>query len=261
MWKKIVIGIIALIAIVIALSLFLTKGLSEVADKQLAAIKQGDIKAAYAYTAKDFQTSVSLRDFERFIKQYPAMKNNKKISWNERSFNGSTGMLKGDLIAADGRVTPVVYHFVKENDTWKVLGIVFNKAGVQTAPLAEPTKGNETAASDKSQGEIYQVLVSDVQGPNGSVDKAKDVIPSAAPKIYFSVYVLNAKPGVEINTKLVRNDNGNIAGQSSTKIKKTGNIVSDFSFTNVDKTWPSGDYHIEVTTSNQQTKTVDFKIE
>jgi hypothetical protein len=257
MWKKVLIGLIILIAIVVELSLFLTKGLSDVANKQLDAIKKGDITVAYSYTSKDFQNSVSLKSFEKFINQHPMLKNNQKISWGERSFSGSTGILKGNLIANDGGATPIEYQFVKENKNWKILSLIFKPSGIQN-----PTSStSSTESTQKDQGEIYQVLISDIQGPNRSVNTAKAVIPTIAPKIYVSVYVLNAKAGVKVNVKMTRVDNGSIVGTNAAKITQNGNVVRDFSFTNVDKTWPAGDYQMDITTSNQQSATVNFKVE
>jgi hypothetical protein len=263
MWKKILIGIIALIVIVVTLALFLTRGLSEVANNQLQAIKKGDTITAYSYTSKDFQSAVSLKNFEKFIDRYPVLKNNKKISWGERSFEGNTGLLKGDLTAADGGVSLVEYHFIKENGIWKVLGIGFNPSGIQNASPAESTQANEkvTTANNKAQGEIYQILVSDTQGPKRSVDIAKPIIPTAAPKVFASVYVLNAKAGVRVDVKMIKVDNGTVVAKNSAKITQNGNVIRDFSFTNVDKTWPAGDYRVDVTTSNQQSATVNFKIQ
>jgi hypothetical protein len=253
MWKKVLIGLIILIAIVVELSLLLTKGLSEVANNQLEAIKKGEITTAYSYTSRDFQNSVSLKNFEKFINQHPMLKNNQKISWGERSFSGSTGTLKGNLIANDGGATPIEYQFVKENKIWKILSLTFKPSGIQTI--------TSSAESIQKEGEIYQVLISDVQGPNRSVNTAKTVIPTTAPKIYVSVYVLNAKAGVKVNVKMIRVDNGSTVGTNAAKITQNGNVVRDFSFTNVDKTWPAGDYQMNVTTSNQQSATVKFKIE
>lgn len=261
MWKKVLIGIIVLIALVAIWSLFLTRGLPEIADKQLAAIKQGDIKTAYSYTAKDFQINVSLKNFEKFINQHPAMKNDQKIGWGKRSFSGNIGTLNGSLISDDGVITPIEYHFVKENNAWKILSIIFNKAEIQLAPPVEQTPIEKKIIDNYNQNKIYQVLISDIQGPNKNIEKTKSLISVSAPKIYASVYILNAKAGTKINIKMLQADNGTIVGTNTAKITHNGNVIRNFSFTNADKTWPTGVYQINVTTSNQQSATVNFNIE
>jgi hypothetical protein len=256
MWKKILLGIAIFIALIIALSLFLTRGLADVANKQLEALRKGDVTAAYSYTAKDFQHAVSMQNFEKFLDQYPALKNNQKSSWSERSTSNGIGTLKGTLTATDGGVTPVEYHFVKENNEWKVLSITLNKVGTQI--LAD---GSSSQNVDKTQGEIYQVLVSDVQGSKRSVDKGKETMPTTAKKIYASVYIMHAKKGVKVAAQLVRLENKAKIGPSVATVSQTGNVIRDFSFTNTDPSWPKGDYVINVLTSNGQVATVKFKIE
>lgn len=153
MWKKILLGIVIFIVIVVALALFLTRSLSEVANKQLDALKKGDIAAAYSYTSKDFQAAVSMKDFEKFLNAYPGLKNNQKTSWGERTISGSTGTLRGTLTATDGGVTPVEFHFVKENDEWKILGIGVNQAGTQVAPIinSDNSSSSKSTATTKSK--------------------------------------------------------------------------------------------------------------
>src|SRR3989344_3361107 len=53
--KKILIGIGVFIVGVILLANSATKGLADVAQAQLAALRAGDVAGAYAYTSSDFQ--------------------------------------------------------------------------------------------------------------------------------------------------------------------------------------------------------------
>lgn len=81
--KKVLIGcaialgvFVVAIAAIIAIALFATKGIADVADQQLAALRAGDYAKAYSYTSKDFQNSTSLEKFQEFVNAYPSLKNN-----------------------------------------------------------------------------------------------------------------------------------------------------------------------------------------
>jgi hypothetical protein len=134
MWKKILLGVAALIVLVVALALFLTSSLTEVADKQLKALRSGDVIAAYAFTSGDFRNSTSLANFEKFVNNNPSLKRNLKSSWDERSIENNTGTLTGSLTAVDGTVTPVEYRFIKENGEWKIKALRLQPSGMQVAP-------------------------------------------------------------------------------------------------------------------------------
>ena len=130
--KKILIGIGVFIVGVILLANSATKGLAEVAQAQLAALRAGDVAGAYAYTSSDFQKATSLEDFKVFLQAYPSLSQNKSASFTSREVENNLGTLKGSLKAEDGAVTPVEYKLVKENGEWKILNIRLNPTGAGT---------------------------------------------------------------------------------------------------------------------------------
>jgi hypothetical protein len=89
----------------------------------------------------------------------------------------------------------------------------------------------------------------------------KTTIPATSSKIYVSVYILHAKQGLKVKAEMVRVKNGAKLGPGEGVVGKNDNIIRDFSFTNTDSAWPPGDYKINVTTSNNQSSSVDIKIE
>ena len=265
MWKKIVLGLLAFIVIAIALALYFTKTISEVADKQLEALRKGDVTTAYSYGSKDFKASTSLPDFENFLNAYPSLKNNKSTSWSSREINNNTGTLMGSLTSTDGAVTPIEYHFVKENGDWKILGLQLHQTGAtivnQSPTNQEQSKATSKTTGDIKKGEIYQILVSDAMNAKGNVEATKKIIPAKSPKVYVSTYILHAKKGLTVTAEMVRVANGAKIGPSVATVTKNGNVIRDFSFTNTETIWPAGDYKINVTTSNGQTSTVPFVIQ
>lgn len=268
MWKKILLGILAFIAIVLILAFILTRGLAGVASMQLTALRNGDIKAAYSYTSSEFKANTSEAEFAQFVDIYSVLRNNKSASWSSRERKDNTGTLKGTLTAQDGMVVPVEYHFVKENHEWKIIGILVRQSQA-VMPQSQDSKAQETKTiSDKdapkdlnqAAGEIHQVFVSDEPGRSGSIEENKSVIDAKSPKVYVSVYIAHAKPGLKVDATFVRLENGAKIGPSSAVVSKGGDIIRDFSFTNTEKTWPAGKYRINIITSNSQGASVDFEI-
>lgn len=122
-WLLLFVGTIFIIV------LFLTSGLIYSINHQLNALKAGDIEKAYSYTAKDFQKVTSLPDFEKFINQYPSLKDNDDAFFNERIIENNMGFVKGTLTAKDGAKTPVEYRLIWEDGVWKILSIKVSYTG------------------------------------------------------------------------------------------------------------------------------------
>lgn len=124
LWKKISIGVITFIVAVVALALWATSDLMPPIERQFDALKRGDMQAAYAETATAFRDSVSLPQFEAFVKRYPSLSRNADHNFSERSVDANgTGHVKGTLKDDRGGVLPIEYQLVKENGQWKILGI------------------------------------------------------------------------------------------------------------------------------------------
>lgn len=124
-WLKIVLGVVAGLAVVIGVivwfALWATSGIVEVAERQLAALKAGNMDAAYAETSEQFRQQTPVDAFTAFVNQYPILKEHASHSFSNRSINNGVGELNGTLTAPSGGVTTIQYRLVKENDAWKVL--------------------------------------------------------------------------------------------------------------------------------------------
>ena len=126
LWKKIAIGLVAIIVAVVGLALFATSGLREPVDRQLAALGRGDFQAAYSETSQAFQRSTSLAQFEQFIRANPIIAEANDASFSERRVEDGVGYLQGRLTTPSGGVQPISYRLVKEEGVWKVLSIDLN---------------------------------------------------------------------------------------------------------------------------------------
>ena len=123
-WLKIVLGVVAgiaaLVVAVIYIAIWATSGLVEPVERQLAALKAGNIDAAYTETSEAFQQATPLPAFTSFVNQYPILKDAADYSFSNRSINNGIGVLEGSLTSSTGGVTPIKYELVKENDAWKI---------------------------------------------------------------------------------------------------------------------------------------------
>lgn len=133
-WGWVAIGcgtlvVLSVIAIVLFVLLIVkaTSGPVEVANLQLAAIKNGETRKAYNYGSIDFKNSVSYTRFKEFINANPSIKENKSASFNKRNIENNVATISGTLESDKGAVTPVEYRFVKENGEWRILFINLNQ--------------------------------------------------------------------------------------------------------------------------------------
>ena len=253
--KKILIGIGVFIVGVILLANSATKGLAEVAQAQLAALRAGDVAGAYAYTSSDFQKATSLEDFKVFLQAYPSLSQNKSASFTSREVENNLGTLKGSLKAEDGAVTPVEYKLVKENDKWKILNIQLNPTGAGT------TTGSPTPASQEpSGGKIEKVMLNDRQGAQGVVDTNKSSFSTTTPMIYVSAYISAAGKGSQASAELTYLRTGDKIGPVANDLEEGGDLISSFSFSKPTNDWPLGDYMLRIFLSTGASQEVKFSV-
>jgi len=126
-WLKILLGVAvgaaAVIALIVWFAIWATSGLIEPIERQLAALKAGDMNAAYAETSEAFKGATSMEQFAAFVDNNPIMKDAASHSFLNRSINNGIGFVTGTLTSSTGGVIPVEYQLVKENDAWKILRI------------------------------------------------------------------------------------------------------------------------------------------
>jgi hypothetical protein len=81
--------------------------------------------AAYAGLSGSYQAQLSREDFETFVGQHPALRENSDSTFFSRSVTGDTAKLSGYLVSASGSKEAVSYELVKEGGTWKIASISF----------------------------------------------------------------------------------------------------------------------------------------
>jgi hypothetical protein len=117
------------------------RGLATVGKNELTALRLGNIEEAYSYTSSDFQKSVSLETFKKFVNNYPQLHNSISSTFSDVEFKDSNGFIIGVLNMRDGNSAPVEIVLVKEYDQWKINEINMNKSTtLEVAPAAPETQ-------------------------------------------------------------------------------------------------------------------------
>lgn len=126
-WLKIVLGILAGLAVfagsIVGLAFWITAALVEPIDRQLDALKAGNVDAAYAETSEAFRQATSLQAFTDFVAANPVLKDVASHTFSDRSFENDVGKVTGTLTSSTGTEVAVTYQLVKEGGVWKILHI------------------------------------------------------------------------------------------------------------------------------------------
>ncbi len=149
MWKKIVLGIVVLIAGTTVLVLYLTAGMSETAENFFEEVKAHRYDKAYGMLSEDFRQSTSREELIRFLKQ-AGLDQYQSASWGNRSMEGRRGVLEGTVTTSSGTAVPLTIRFVKYGDgNWQIYEIEKPKAGAHIVDGgATSTAASTTAMPD-----------------------------------------------------------------------------------------------------------------
>ena len=133
LWLKIIlsifVGIGVLGAAIVGLAFWLTADLVEPIDRQIAALKAGNMGAAYEETSEAFRQATPMQAFVAFVDANPILKDVASRSFSNRSFENDVGTVKGTLTSSTGGVVPATYQLVKEKDVWKIININLGASG------------------------------------------------------------------------------------------------------------------------------------
>lgn len=252
---KVIIGIGIFIVVVVVIALWATSGMTKAIDKQLAALRAGDLNTAYSLTSKSFQSQTSLEQFREFVSQYPSLSNNQSSTFTNRTNENGLGTVEGKLIAKDGSVTPVAYQLIKEEGSgeWKIQGIKINPGGAQS-------QNPPSQQANPQVDVIAMIKASDSVGADSVVSTSKALFGTTTPKLSVSVYVSNAKKGDQVAIKLVYTDTGEESDPVTNEISEDGDIVSNFSFSKPTTNWAVGNYKIMAATTSGSQQEVPFQV-
>lgn len=127
---KVLLGLVAVIALAIAAVFFFTADMTRTADEFFRAVRSQDIDSAYTHLSADFRAGVSPLELQAFL-QDSGLDSFREASWGSRSFNGNRGNLVGSITTDAGGVIPITLNMVKGDSGWKIYSIEKPASGIQ----------------------------------------------------------------------------------------------------------------------------------
>ena len=121
-----------------------TAGPVDIVNRQLNAIRSGDVDKAYSYCSGAFKENTNLEAFRNFVESYPILKSATEYSSLNREISGSMATLKGSIKAKDGSSLPAEFRLTKENGAWKVQYISMSPSGIANQQSEEKREQQET---------------------------------------------------------------------------------------------------------------------
>jgi hypothetical protein len=155
-----VIGFILFIALLAASAYYVyrPKSIVDQLNSQLAALRANDLDTAYSYTSDDFKRATTKENFQRFIEQYPQIQHNVKATYSDVEVDGDNASLKAIVRGADGQQLAVEYHFVKEDDDWKIIAIQVTPNSVQETAEEAVQDAKADKAAEASSNRLTKIF-------------------------------------------------------------------------------------------------------
>jgi hypothetical protein len=157
-WIKIMLGVVAVIALIIVAVLYFTAGMVDTANDFFKAVKQKEIMKARSYLSEDFKASTDEKALRDFLSN-SAILNFKESSWSNREISGGRGELGGSITTETGGVVPIKMMFIKENGIWKIYSIQKPAAGLRSQAWSPAIPGEADQVSLVKQS-IHDFIVS-----------------------------------------------------------------------------------------------------
>ena len=150
MWKKILLGIVVFIAVVVGVVFYMTSDMTKAADRFFDEIKAKQYDGAYAMLSKEFRRDVSKKNLITFLHK-TGLDGYKSSSWGNRSFEGKKGKVEGVIDTESGRSIPLLIQFVKGENGWKIYSISKPKSGTKREPEQKKPEVSEAAMQKPSE--------------------------------------------------------------------------------------------------------------
>jgi len=131
-WRRVRIPVIAL-AVLVLITLFAVlyglRGAVSDTEHFLALLARGNVHEAYLSTATAFRREVTEDAFSRYVNR-TGLLDNASASWSSRSLENNLGELKGEIVTKQRGVIPLTVKLIKEDGSWRVLGLSGPTAGL-----------------------------------------------------------------------------------------------------------------------------------
>ena len=133
MLKKIILGLVAFVALVFVIILYTTSGITEAAERFFTQVQQHHYTEAYRSLSADFRQVTSQEQMVAFLKA-TGLDDYQQASWGNRSIEGNHGKLEGSITTRSGGAIPIVIKLIKgAEERWQIYSIFKPNAGLKSA--------------------------------------------------------------------------------------------------------------------------------
>ena len=102
-------------------------------EGQLAALREGEIGKAYAYASTGLQRQTPIRRFVQLVRQgYPEIWSNARAEFGLVRDDGRQATVTARVFVQDGASAVYDYVLVKEEDFWRIAGVLRHEAKGET---------------------------------------------------------------------------------------------------------------------------------
>ncbi|MFK8011098.1 MAG: hypothetical protein AB8B80_03590 [Marinicellaceae bacterium] len=126
---KVIIGLVALIALAVMAAFYFTADLPKTAEKFFTAVKNDNMTLAYSYVSNDFKKATSEQSLKSFL-QKNGLDQYKSATWKNRQRENSSGQLVGYVLTETDVKVPISINLIKFEDDWKIHRIDKAPSGV-----------------------------------------------------------------------------------------------------------------------------------
>ncbi len=138
MWKKIVLGLVIFIGVVLALVMVMTAGMTDTAESFFESVAAKQYDKAYSYLSEDFTRSISKEQLIAYMER-TGLQNYRDVSWGNRSVEGKRGEIEGTVETLSGGAIPITVKCIKKSDgSWRIYAINKPASGIVQKETAEP---------------------------------------------------------------------------------------------------------------------------
>lgn len=220
-------------------------------EEQLSAIRSGDYTKAYTtYTSTAFKQATTQEQFDQFLNNYAAFKENVSSSFDNLTFEGNVGIYTGILKAKGGATIPVEFDLVKEEGNWKILSIKVLATKPQPQGPIDPSKPLEfTALAIGTEVDL-----------SGEIVNPATTFPLDIKDIYATLTIANGTSGDQIQVIFEHVPTSSQIPPVSATLEQNGSSNLSFIFTPPASGWPPGDYVIKVSSASGVNKSFPFKL-
>jgi len=136
-WMKVVLGIIAGIAVLVGSIFWLTGDITKTGDDFFVAVQNDDIDSAYVLLSENFQAGTSKEELKSYLTDN-ALDNVTETYWGSRSKSGDTGELKGTMTTAGGSKVQLELSLINSEAGWRINAIKMANAGFRRQNASRP---------------------------------------------------------------------------------------------------------------------------